>query len=139
MAKACVISRGKRKGKLKKGWRFNKAGNCVKKKRKKPCKRVKRQVDGVTVALPCRAKSLSTAMRNRLDDTFTQASWTGCKKKAGCRVVFFTATKPVMRKPGRKLKSKAPGTKGRPMPCVNKKGKIVKCGRKGAKRMRKAR
>lgn len=29
MAKSCVVSSGKKKGKLKKGWRYNKRGQCV--------------------------------------------------------------------------------------------------------------
>ena len=128
MAKDCVISRGPRKGKLKKGYRF-KNGRCVKKKRKKACKRVHRKVEGVTVALPCRARSLSPAMSNRLDDEFTQAEWNKCAKKDGCRVIFFTAGNPVMRMPGRKLVHHGP------MPCVTKNGRFTKC-RGGAKRLR---
>ena len=31
---ACIVSSGRKKGKLKKGWRFNKRGACVRAKKK---------------------------------------------------------------------------------------------------------
>ncbi len=33
--KSCVVSSGPKKGKLKKGWRYNKRGGCTKAKGKK--------------------------------------------------------------------------------------------------------
>jgi hypothetical protein len=39
--KSCVISSGRKKGKLKKGWRYGKRGNCIKAKGAKRRKRRK--------------------------------------------------------------------------------------------------
>jgi hypothetical protein len=40
--KSCVISSGRKKGKLKKGWRYGKRGNCVKAKARRRKRRSKR-------------------------------------------------------------------------------------------------
>lgn len=83
-----------------------------KKKRYNRCKRKKAKYDGVTVVLPCRATKLTAKHKALIDDEYTQAAWNSCKKVAkksdeSCRVVFFKATQPVMRKSTRKLSTPA--------------------------------
>jgi len=66
------------------------------KRRGRKCKRKKVSWQGVSIALPCGAKSLSSAHKAALDDEFTQAQWN--KAKGGkCRVIFYSRDRVAMR------------------------------------------
>ncbi len=85
-----------------------------KKKRYSRCKRKTAKYQGVTVVLPCRNTKLTAKHKATIDAEYTSAAWNQCKrvaksKKGSCRVVFFTANNPVMRRSDKKLT--AGGTK----------------------------
>jgi len=102
----CVGKGGKKSGKLKKGWRW-KNGKCVKRRSNRNCKRSKATYDGIKISLPCRAKSLTPAMKSKIDKQvygkMSSAKWNSAADR-GCRIVFFKAN-PVMRCPGKSLKA----------------------------------
>ncbi len=84
-----------------------------KRKRYNKCKRKKATYEGVKVVLPCRATKLTTAHKAIIDDTYSTPEWNACKrlaktKKGSCRVVFFSARNPVMRRSDKELKKAVP-------------------------------
>jgi len=83
-----------------------------KKKRYAKCKRKKATYEGVTVVLPCRTTKLTAKHKAAIDDEYTAADWSACKrvnkaKKGSCRVVFFSSGAPVMRRSDKKLMTPA--------------------------------
>ena len=62
--KACIVKSGKKKGKLKKGFRFSTSGRCVKAKAKKaPAKAKKSRRSSMRKMTAAEARSFSSEMR----------------------------------------------------------------------------
>lgn len=107
---ACVAKGGgKKRGKLLQGWRW-KNGKCVKHRKYRACKRSKVHYDGIQISLPCKARSLTPAMKRAIDrnrgkmKVNTDTKWNNAQER-GCRIVFFkTASNPIMRCPDKSLK-----------------------------------
>ena len=63
---------------------------------RKKCKRTKAVWEGVTIALPCGSKKLSTAHKDVIDATVTDGEWSSAKGKK-CRGVFYNANSFALR------------------------------------------
>lgn len=61
--KACIVKSGPKKGKLKKGFRFSKAGRCVKAK-KAPAKAKKSRRSSMRKMTAAEARSFASSMRS---------------------------------------------------------------------------
>ena len=113
-AVACSEAINQRTGRPKKGYRRGKGGKCYRAKRSyNKCRRRTVTYEGVPVVLPCGSTSLTPTLRGRVDRAYpTYTQWNSCRranqrKDGACRVVFFTAQRPIMRRPvgsgGKKL------------------------------------
>lgn len=110
-----------RRGTMLPGWKMNKQGQCVKARRSyKVCKSKRTTVrwEGVPVILPCGTKALSDQLKAKIDDMYDAARWNQCKQmnRGGtdrCRLIFFNANTPIIRREGKKLPAPR-GWKNRP-------------------------
>ncbi len=86
-------------------------GKCKKARRSyKLCKRRHVTWEGVPIVLPCKAQTLTDAIKAKIDDMYDATRWSQCRamnrgEKKNCRVVFFDANTPIMRRAGKKLKA----------------------------------
>jgi hypothetical protein len=95
----------------------------------RPKLRPKPKLEGMKIALPCRATKLSASHKSALDDAFTQSAWDAGVRK-GCRVIFWPKGRIAMRCEGRKLSTSAKKRFKRQVRdgdiCLKKRGKRVR-------------